>query len=287
MTTDPVTPVTPVTPVALARRIAARPERVLSVVAGPLDGPPAVLRNADVPHQAASTMKVAVLAALYASGLDLDAEIPVVNRFASAVGGGFSNDPDWDSDPEPWRLLDSGTAPLRWLAERMITHSSNLATNLCLAQVGHDAVAEVWRRAGASRSASPRGIEDHRARAAGVDNQVTALDLARLLRSLSPELLDLLERNTWRVDLAAGLPPGTRIAFKNGWIPGVRHSAGVVRPPDAAPYVIAVCYTGPLATGHDEHDPAAGLLARISARAWARRREPAALLAQSVGQNGW
>lgn len=244
---------------------------VLSVVAGPLDGPPTVQRHADVPHYAASTMKVAVLAALYGSGLDLDAEVPVVNRFASAVGGSYSNDRDQDSDPEPWRLLDGGAAPLRWLAERMITHSSNLATNLCLAQVGPDAVAEVWQRAGARRSASPRGIEDHRARAAGVDNQVTALDLARLLCSLQPELLDLLERNTWRVDLAAGLPPGTRVAFKNGWVPGVRHSAGIVRPPDAPPYVLAVCYTGPLASGHDDRDPAAGLLARISARAWARR----------------
>ncbi|GAB2688070.1 serine hydrolase [Kitasatospora kifunensis] len=253
---------------------------MLSVAAGPLRGAPVVLRNAQVPHDAASTMKVAVLAALYRSGLDLDAEVPVVNRFVSAAGGSFANDPDYDSDPEPWRrvsqgpaTVQAGTASLRWLAERMITHSSNLATNLCLAQVGHAAVAEAWRSAGATHSASPRGIEDYPARAAGLHNQVTALDLLRLLQSLEEELLPLLERNTWRVDLAAGLPPGCRIAFKNGWFAGVRHSVGVVRPPDTAPYVIAVCYTGPLASGDDELDPAAGLLARVSARAWARRGE--------------
>ncbi|GAA2835002.1 hypothetical protein GCM10010441_69360 [Kitasatospora paracochleata] len=249
---------------------------MLSVVAGPLDGKPVVARNADVLHEAASTMKVAVLAALHRSGIDLGAERPVVNRFASAAGGSFANTREWDSDPEPWLLLDrGGSASLRWLAERMITHSSNLATNLCLAAVGPAAVAQVWRRAGATRSASPRGVEDLAARAAGIHNRVTAADLVRLLRSLEPELLSLLERNAWRVDLAAGLPEGTRIAFKNGWIPEVRNSAGIVYPDDAPPYVIAVCYTGPLASGRDayEHDPAARLLARLSARAWARRGE--------------
>ncbi|MFE0460282.1 serine hydrolase [Kitasatospora sp. NPDC058965] len=235
-----------------------------------------MVRNADVPHEAASTMKVAVLAALYRSGVDLDAVRPVVNRFASAAGGSFANTREWDSDPEPWRLADGGgSASLRWLAERMITHSSNLATNLCLAAVGPEAVAEAWRQAGATRSATPRGIEDLAAREAGVHNLVTAGDLVRLLQSLEPGLLALLERNAWRVDLAAGLPEGTRIAFKNGWIPGVRHSAGIVRPDGMPPYVIAVCYSGPLASGEDEYedDPAARLLARISAAAWARRRE--------------
>ncbi|MGE7435974.1 MULTISPECIES: serine hydrolase [Kitasatospora] len=251
---------------------------MLSVVVGPWRGAPVVLRNAEVPHDAASTMKMAVLAAVYRSGLDLDAAVPVVNEFTSAVGGTYANDQAYDSDPEPWRLLESGapeppTATLRWLAERMITHSSNLATNLCLAQVGQAAVAEAWRRANATRSASPRGIEDYAAREAGVHNRVTALDLVRLLESLEPEPLELLERNTWRVDLAAGLPPGTRIAFKNGWFEGVRHSAAVVRPEDAPPYALAVCYTGPLASGHDELDPAAGLLARISAQVWERRHQ--------------
>ncbi|WP_327067846.1 class A beta-lactamase-related serine hydrolase [Kitasatospora sp. NBC_01250] len=246
---------------------------MLSVAAGPLHGRPVVLHNAQEPHEAASTMKVAVLAALHRSGLDLDAEVPVVNRFESAVGGSFANDPGYDSDPEPWQRIGQGRAPLRWLAERMITHSSNLATNLCLAQVGGAAVAGAWRAAGATHSASPRGIEDARARAAGVRNEVTALDLLRLVRSLEPEPLGLLERNTWRVDLAAGLPPGTRIAFKNGWFTGVRHSVGLVRPPDTAPYLLAVCYTGPLASGDAEGDPAAALLARLSARAWARRHE--------------
>ncbi|KIZ16447.1 serine hydrolase [Streptomyces natalensis] len=243
---------------------------MLSLVVAPWQCAPVITRNADVPHDAASTMKVAVLAALYRYGADLDRRVPVINRFASVAGGSYGNTPQADSDPRPWELL-GGTASLRWLAGRMVTHSSNLATNVCLAEVGHEAVAEVWRRAGATGSASPRGIEDYAGRDAGVHNRVTARDLVRLLESLEPEVLGLLEGNVHRVDVAAGLPPGTRLAGKNGWFPGMRHSAAVVYPPDTAPYTLAVCYSGPLATGHTVHDPAARLLARLSARVWCHR----------------
>ncbi|MEC4016338.1 serine hydrolase [Streptomyces sp. H27-D2] len=231
-----------------------------------------MLRNADVAHDAASTMKVAVLAALYRSRLSLETVVPVVNRFESVTGGVYANSRAADSDPLPWSLL-GGTASLRRLAERMVTHSSNLATNLCLAQVGQEAVDRVWRQAGVTGSSSPRGIEDYAGRAAGVHNRVTALDLVRLLESLEPDVLTLLQDNVHRVDLATGLPSGTRLAGKNGWFPGLRHSAAVVYPHDAAPYALCVCYSGPLASGHDVDDPAARLLARISAGVWRRRHD--------------
>ncbi|MFE9426480.1 serine hydrolase [Kitasatospora sp. NPDC006697] len=244
---------------------------MLSVVLAPWRRPPVLLRAAEVPHEAASTMKMAVLAALHRSGADWAEPVAVRNSFRSVTGAEYANTRAWDSDPLPWERLGE-QVPLGWLAERMVTHSSNLATNLCLARAGHPAVAEVWRRAGAA-GGSPRGIEDHAARAAGRHNRVSALDLVRLLESLEPELLALLEHNAHRVDLAAGLPPGTRLAGKNGWLPGTRNSAALIHPPDAPPYVLAVCYTGPLANGEDVDDPSARLLARLSARAWARRHD--------------
>lgn len=240
------------------------------MVVAPWRRPPVLLRNAETVYDAASTMKVAVLAALCRSGLDPELRVPVVNCFASVVGGEYAISCAEDSDPLPWQRLGR-TASLHWLAMRMVTHSSNLATNLCLAQVGHEAVARAWQRAGATGSASPRGIEDHRARAAGIRNRVTARDLVRLLESLEPDVLRKLEGNVHRVDLAAGLPPRTRMAGKNGWLIGQRHSVALVHPPDAGPYVLSVCYRGPLANGEDVHDPAAGLLARVSARVWRDR----------------
>ncbi|MER6754628.1 serine hydrolase [Micromonospora echinofusca] len=255
---------------------------------------PAWTRHADTTHYAASTMKAAVLVALHraaeAGTLDLDAPVPVRNEFDSALPGAprFSCARHYDNDEAVWeRVGADGT--LRWLAHRMIVRSSNLATNLVIDHVGLPAVARVWDLAGARHSVTGRGIEDFAAREAGVTNLVTAADLAALLGALaagadrpgplaSPAgcaaMLDVLFAQEHREDLAAGLPEGTRIAHKNGWVRGVRHGAGVVFPDDAPPYAVVVCTTTDLADGGpsgEEDDDACRLIARVSAAAWAAR----------------
>ncbi|MEQ4304323.1 serine hydrolase [Plantactinospora sp. B6F1] len=262
----------------------------VSVYAGRLGRPPAYTRLPDVPHYAASTMKVAVLAALYraaeAGAVDLNAAVPVVNEFDSARPGAgrFSCAAEYDNDEAVWARL-GGTAPLGWLAERMIVRSSNLATNLVLGQVGLPAVAKVWADSGARHSRTERGIEDFAARDAGLDNQVTAADLTGLFggivrsRLASPDtcaaMLDVLLGQERGEDLAAGLPPGTRIAHKNGWVRGVRHGAGVVFPDDAPPYAVVVCTSAPpdgaAGPSDDRDERARRLVARVSALVWAAR----------------
>ncbi|SNT62233.1 beta-lactamase class A [Asanoa hainanensis] len=244
---------------------------------GPVGGPPVYARLADATHYAASTMKVGVLVALHRAGLDLDAPVPVHNRHESALPGAepFANDPAEDSDTATWALL-GGTSTLRDLARQMIVRSGNLATNLCLGAVGVPAVNSVWRLTGATHSVTARGIEDSAARLAGIDNLVTAGDLAALFGAvvagdLVPpaarrEVLALLEANEHRDDLVAGLPEGTRVAHKNGWITGVRHGAGVVFPDDAPPYTVVVCTTTTL-----PDDEACALVASVSAAAWQAR----------------
>ncbi|MCG5465777.1 serine hydrolase [Micromonospora sp. NPDC053740] len=266
----------------------------VSAYVGRPDAPPTWTRHADAGHYAASTMKVAVLAALHraaeAGTLDLDAPVPVVNDFDSAQPGAprFANAKPYDNDDAVWDRI-GGTASLRWLADRMIVRSSNLATNLVLGHVGLPAVAEIWALAGARNSVTGRGIEDFAAREAGITNTVTAADLAALLGALatgadtpgplaSPAacatMLDVLLAQEHREDLAAGLPAGTRIAHKNGWVHGVRHGAGLVLPDDAPPYLIAVCTTTELAGGDDQvEDDACLLLAHISAQVWAARHQ--------------
>jgi beta-lactamase class A len=269
----------------LEPELAAVPGTV-SVWCGPLGGPPACARLADATHYAASTMKVAVLAALYraaeAGTLSLDTPVTVYNDFASAAADAprFGCDRDYDSDGEVWDRMGQ-TVPLRWLADRMIVRSGNLATNLVLSYVGFPAVAEVWRLAGARHSVTARGIEDYAAREAGISNLVTAADLAGLMSAIAAgtlawpatcrSMLDVLLAQEHREDFAVGLPPGTQIASKSGWVHGVRHGAAVVFPGDARPYVLVVCATTGLATGEDRDDPACRLLARVAAASWADR----------------
>ncbi|MET8309795.1 serine hydrolase [Micromonospora sp. NPDC005173] len=269
----------------------------VSAYVGRLDAPPTWTRHADAAHYAASTMKAGVLAALHraaeAGTLELDAPVPVVNEFDSAQPGAprFSCAQHYDNDDAVWDRV-GGTAPLRWLADRMIVRSSNLATNLVIGQVGLPAVAEVWALAGARYSVTGRGIEDFAAREAGITNLVTAADLAALLGALatgattpgrlaSPAgctaMLDVLLAQEHREDLAAGLPEGTRIAHKGGWVRGVRHGAGVVLPDDAPPYLIVVCTTTDLAdggpSGDEVEDDACRLIANVSAQVWAARHQ--------------
>ncbi|MCW3841730.1 class A beta-lactamase-related serine hydrolase [Micromonospora yasonensis] len=272
------------------------PGTVSAYVGRPGAGP-TWTRLPDAPHYAASTMKVGVLVALHraaeAGRLDLDAPIPVRNEFDSALPGAprYANAQHYDNDDAVWDRV-GGTAPLRWLAERMIIRSSNLATNICIAQVGLPAVAEVWALAGARHSITGRGIEDFAARDAGIDNLVTAADLAALLGALAlgaqrrpgplagpaacASMLDVLFAQEHREDLAAGLPAGTRIAHKNGWVRGIRHGAGVVFPTDAPAYAVVVCTTTDLADGGpsgEETDDACRLIADISAQVWAARHD--------------
>ncbi|SCG36984.1 serine hydrolase [Micromonospora halophytica] len=278
----------------------ARLDRVpgtVSAYVGRLGAPPTWTRQAGATHYAASTMKVAVLLALHraaeAGELDLDAPVAVVNEFDSALPGAprFSCARHYDNDEAVWERVGD-TVPLRWLAHRMITRSSNLATNIVIGRVGLPAVARAWALAGARHSVTGRGIEDFAARDAGITNLVTAADLAALLGGLaggadrpgplaSPAgcaaMVDVLVAQEHREDLASGLPAGTRIAHKNGWVRGVRHGAGVVFPDDAPPYVIAVCTTTDLAdggaSGEEVEDDACRLIADVSATVWAARHD--------------
>lgn len=286
---------------ALDIKLATVPGTV-SVWCGRAGRPAAYARLPDLAHYAASTMKVAVLAAVYraaeAGRLDLDAPVEVRNEFPSAAPGApaFGCHRGYDNDEAVWQRL-GGRAPLRWLARRMIVRSSNLATNICLTSVGLDAVAEVWRRAGAGHSVVGRCIEDTAASEAGITNLVTAADLAALLGAVAGgatrpdayarpdaiagpgaiagpascrEMTEVLLAQEHRDDLAAGLPPDVPVAHKSGWVRGVRHGAGVVYPADAPPYAIVCCTTTPLAT-NDGDDEACRLVARVAAASWADR----------------
>ena len=63
--------------------------------------------------------------------------------------------------------------------------------------------------------------------------------------------------------IPAGLPEGTRVAHKTGWITGVTHDAALVYPPGRKPYVLVV-----LTKGIPDRPVAQKLIADISRLVW-------------------
>lgn len=252
--------------VLAALRLETEPPASVSVWCGRPGRPAAFRFRADVPHYAASLIKLAALRAA-ARTLDPATEVPVHDEFRSAHSGTYRTDRAYDNDEEPWRRL-GGTAPLGWLCERMVCSSSNLATDLVLERVG---VAAAAAEAPAGMTLT-RPIGDHAAREAGLTNTVTAEAAAALVSALATEqegrLLEPLRRQLYRAEIPAALPPGTRVANKNGWVDGVLHDAALVEPDDAPAYVLAVCTSGMA------EEAARAVIHRVARASWDDRTRP-------------
>jgi len=78
------------------------------------------------------------------------------------------------------------------------------------------------------------------------------------------EMLTILERQHFRENIPAGVPEGTRVANKTGWITAHNHDAALVFPPDAPPYALAV-----MVRGIEDQKVAAALVAELSRQVWA------------------
>jgi beta-lactamase class A len=215
--------------------------------------------NPDLRFHAASTMKLPVLLEL---GRRIDAgemrwtdSIPVKNSFASIVDGSpFSLDRSGDGDTTVYGFLGM-RLPLRQLAHRMIVRSSNLATNLLIERLDATRVTALIRRLGADSMLVLRGVEDGKAYAQRLNNTTTARDLGTLLLALAggralrsgttTELLGILEAQEYNDGIPAGLPQGTRVAHKTGWITATWHDAALVYPAgDARPYALVILSRG-------------------------------------------
>lgn len=241
-------------------------------------GGDSVLVDPDLRMHAASTMKVPVMMRLFLDDQEgvrsLDSTLPVKRTFRSIVdGSSFDLPPTSDSDTTFYGRV-GGEASVREMIDRMITWSSNLATNLLIEVADPERIQGMLREMGADSMEVLRGVEDLRAFEAGLSNTTTARDLGVVMRAVaeSPrfteesrrEMLEILERQHFRENIPAGLPPGTRVANKTGWITGIDHDAALVFPEGAPPYVLVV-----LVRGHREEGGSTALAAALSARVWA------------------
>ncbi len=240
-----------------ARAAQERPGEVaVSVV--DLGSPGRLGVNDTVTMHAASTMKVPVLIELFRQSgngrFSLDDSLEVRNEFRSiADGSRYALDPGDDSDSLVYTWIGT-RRPIRELARHMIDRSSNLATNLLIDLVTPDSVRRTLQGIHGEGMRVLRGVEDMPAFRAGLNNTTTSDGLARTLEAIArcevstpracAAMVDILAGQEFNDMIPAGLPRGTRVAHKTGWITGIQHDGAIVYPRGRAPYVLVVLTRG-------------------------------------------
>lgn len=238
--------------------------------------------NASWRVHAASTMKVPVLIELArrvdAGRYGWEWPVLVQNEFHSIVDGSpYHLNPADDSDSTLY-ALEGQRVPARELARLMIVRSSNLATNLLVAQLGAPEIQATARALGADSIVVLRGVEDQKAFDLGLSNTTTARDLAVLLGAIAQGraasdsstalMLAILSHQEFRAGIPAGVPPGIRVASKTGNITGINHDAAVIFPPGRPPYVLVVLTRGfPDPTSAEEYMAAVSRVVWLGLRA--------------------
>lgn len=251
--------------------------------------------NGDLVVHAASTMKVPVLLEALRrhdeGTLRLDERIGVTNEFRSiADSSTYSLSAEDDSDAALYERVGE-TATVRELLERMITRSSNLATNIMLERFPAADVRTTLARIDAEDMKVLRGVEDIPAFERGMNNTTTADAFARVLEALARCRLltaescetgiGILAKQEFDDMIPAGVPAGTRVANKTGWITRIQHDGAIVYPPGRAPYVLVV-----LTRGFDDTDAGDRLGADLSRIVWQHVTSDAFALPSETGDAG-
>jgi beta-lactamase class A len=215
--------------------------------------------------------------ALLRNERSLDQPVLVRNEFTSIFDGSkYALEAREDSDAELYALIGK-ELPLRELVRRMEVRSSNLATNIVIDLIGATRVMRLMGEIGANDIQVLRGVEDDKAYHAGMNNTTTAHDLMLVFRTLaekravspaaSEEMIEILALQEHNEGIPAGLPAGTKVAHKTGWITSISHDAALVFRPDGTQYVLVV-----LTRGFTDSAEANRVIAEISRVMWEASR---------------
>jgi len=219
--------------------------------------------NADAMFHAASTMKLAVLLAVFRQHtrgeLALEEPVHVRNKFLSIHDRKpYMLDINRDTEGEVFERLGR-TMSVEQLAYHMITSSSNFATNLLVDVVGVPVIQTALDELKIEGIKVLRGAEDQAAFEAGLNNEVTANGLLKLLRLVeegkaygeeaSARMREILLDQRFKSGIPAGLPQTARVAHKSGNISTVHHDAGIVYLEGRKPYVLVILTQFPSETG--------------------------------------
>lgn len=133
---------------------------------------------------------------------------------------------------------------------RMVTMSSNLATNMMVEKVGAENVMKTMWKLGVKDMQVLRGVENGKAYAKGLNNTTTAYDLMLVMEAIangkavskkaSQAMKDILLQQQYNEEIPQLLHKDVKVAHKTGWITGIRHDAGIVYLPDGRKYVLVL-----------------------------------------------
>ena len=210
--------------------------------------------NESMSFHAASTMKLAVMLELYRQAsqnlLNLNDSILIRNEFNSIVDKSkYSLTSADDSDVEIYKMIGKKMT-LHELNYRMITMSSNLATNILIDLITPNKIMQTMKAIGANNIKVLRGVEDVKAFRAGLNNMTTARDLYKILEAInsnkvtneyySNEMIKILTEQKHNDIIPALLPKNVITAHKTGWISGVYHDAAICFLPDGRFYYLVL-----------------------------------------------
>ncbi|MET0244046.1 MAG: serine hydrolase [Flavitalea sp.] len=253
--------------------LSTHPEGEFAVAFKDLSTGKELLLNARTNFHAASTMKTPVLIETFkqaaAGKFSIDEPILIKNEFKSIVDGSLYHlDSADDSEFDLYNKVGT-KLPLREVLHRMITRSSNLATNIVIDLVGATNANESMRLLGAKDIQVLRGVEDDKAFQKGLNNTTTAYDLMLIMEAIangkafdqkaSEEMLKILFDQKFNDKIKKKLPPDVKVASKSGSITAVSHDSGIVYLPDGRKYVLVL-----LSKGVQSYDDVNNTLANVS-----------------------
>ena len=220
---------------------------------------------------AASLMKVPVMLEVYkqvsTGHISLSDEVLIRNHFTSIADDSLYHILE-DTDEQTYALLGE-TLTIEDLIFRMITVSSNIATNLLMEIVDIRSISTTLEGVGVTQSRVLRGVEDLKAFDQGINNTITSKDMALILQEIlqgetmvrdhAHAMIEIMLNQTQNEMIPAGLPVHTEVAHKMGEITKIHHDAGIVIPDKAPPFILVI-----LIEGIEEHIKSAQLGADLT-----------------------
>ena len=235
-----------------------------------------ILIRPDTSFHPASTFKICVMMEAFRQArqglFSLDDPLLVKNEFTSIVDGSpyslFAKD---DSETDLYQHIGESFT-IRELIFRMITVSSNLATNLLIERATPERTTQFMQELGTNDVIVRRGVEDNKAFRLGLNNAATARGLMQVLLKLakrevvtpqdSDEMIGIMLQQRFNEMIPAQLPKDVGVAHKTGWNDNLYHDAGIVYPPNGNAFVLVIMTKG-FEKEQEAHSFVASLAKRI------------------------